>query len=247
MKEKAVTEQKLRHLEFLNREQDNRHHTHEEDMLQYRLLAAGDPRAVEEGSKLFTSALPGHVSDDPVRNYKYLFVASITLACRTAISGGMPSERSYNISDLFILQMDQLHTVPEIQALHAEMLGYYTQEMAKLKKAVARSRPVTQAMDYIYNHLHRPIRVPEIATQLGMNASYLSTLFHRETGITLTEYIRQRRLEAAGNMLRYSNFSYGEIAAYLAFSSQSHFIRVFKAHTGYTPKEYRDRFYEGQQ
>ena len=48
-------------------------------------------------------------------------------------------------------------------------------------------------------------------------------------------------------MLRYSNFSYGEIAAYLAFSSQSHFIRVFKAHTGYTPKEYRDRFYEGQQ
>jgi AraC-like DNA-binding protein len=247
MKQTAVTEQKLRHLEFLNREQDNRHHTHEEDMLQYRLLAAGDLRAVEEGSRLFASSLPGHVSDDPVRNYKYLFVASITLACRTAIAGGMPSERSYNISDLFILQMDQLQTVPEIQALHAEMLAYYTREMARLKKAAARSRPVMQAMDFIYNHLHQTIRIPEIAAALGLNASYLSTIFHRETGITITEYIRQRRIEAAGNMLRYSSFSYGEIAAYLAFSNQSHFIRVFKAQTGYTPKEYRDQFFEGQQ
>lgn len=247
MKSKAVTEQKLRHLEFLNREQDNRHHTHEEDMLQYRLLAAGDLRAVEEGSRLFASSLPGHVSDDPVRNYKYLFVASTTLACRTAISGGMPSERSYNISDLFILQMDRLETVPEIRALHAEMLEYYTREMARLQKTAARSRPITQAMDYIYNHLHQPIRVPDIAAALGLNASYLSTLFRRETGMTITGYIRQRRLEAAGNMLRYSDYSYGEIAAYLAFSNQSHFIRVFKAHTGYTPREYREKFYEGQQ
>jgi AraC-like DNA-binding protein len=119
--------------------------------------------------------------------------------------------------------------------------------MARLKKAAARSRPVMQAMDFIYNHLHQTIRIPEIAAALGLNASYLSTIFHRETGITITEYIRQRRIEAAGNMLRYSSFSYGEIAAYLAFSNQSHFIRVFKAQTGYTPKEYRDQFFEGQQ
>ena len=52
----------------------------------------------------FSSNLPGHISDDPLRNYKYLFAASITLASRSAIAGGMDAERAYNISDLYILK-----------------------------------------------------------------------------------------------------------------------------------------------
>ena len=44
-------------------------------------------------------------------------------------------------------------------------------------------------------------------------------------------------------MLRFSDYSYAEIAASLAFSSQSHFIRVFRVQTGYTPKEFRNRFF----
>ena len=75
MAEKTVSEKKLRYMEFLNRETGDRHHTHTEDMRQYELLRAGSPEAVEEAVRMFSSSLPGHVSDDPVRNYKYLFVA----------------------------------------------------------------------------------------------------------------------------------------------------------------------------
>ena len=46
------------------------------------------------------------------RNDKYLFVASVTLACRAAIAGGMEAERAYNISDLYILKIDQLRSAP---------------------------------------------------------------------------------------------------------------------------------------
>ena len=58
------------------------------------------------------------------------------------------------------------------------------------------------------------------------------------------DYILLRKLEAARNMLKYSEYSYAEISAILAFSSQSHFSRIFKKETGYTPKEYRDRFFQ---
>ncbi len=44
-------------------------------------------------------------------------------------------------------------------------------------------------------------------------------------------------------MLTFSGFSYAQIAAILTFSSQSHFIRVFKRETGFTPRQYRDRFF----
>ena len=243
MAEKTVSEKKLRYMEFLNRETGDRHHTHTEDMRQYELLRAGSPEAVEEAVRMFSSSLPGHVSDNPVRNYKYLFVACITLASRAAIAGGMEAERAYNISDLYILKMDRLESVEQIKELHAEMFAFYTTEMASLDKKTVYSKPIVLCLDYIYEHLNEPIRVERLAGFSGLNISYLSTLFKKETGASISEYILSKRMEAAKNMLRFSSDSYAEIAAVLAFSSQSHFTRVFKQQTGYTPKAYRNQFF----
>ena len=204
MAEKPVDEKKLRYMEFINRETGWHHHTHAEDTWQFELLKAGDMRAVEEGILRFNSANTGHLSDDPVRNRKYLFVTSVTQACRAAINGGMDSERAYNISDLYIQKMDILETEEEICKLHADMMTFYTKEMAELDRKRVYSRPVVICMDYIL----------------------------------------LRKLEAARNMLKYSEYSYAEISAILAFSPQSHFSRIFKKETGYTPKEYRDRFFQ---
>ncbi len=239
----TVSEKKLRYMEFLRRETGSRHHTEAEDLQQYELLRTGNPAAVEEAVRMFSSSLPGNVSDDPVRNYKYLFVACITLASRAAIAGGMEAERAYSISDLYILKMDQLSSVEDIKQLHAEMFAYYTEEMAKLDKKEVYSKPVVLCLDYIYQHLHEPVRLGRLAEFTGLNASYLSTLFKKETGISVSEYILSKRMEAAKNMLKFSTDSYAEIAVTLAFSSQSHFTRVFKQQTGYTPKAYRNQFF----
>lgn len=243
MNEKTVSEKKLRYMEFVTRETGNRHHTDAEDMYQYKLLQAGNPKAVEEAVWIFSSNLPGHVSDDPVRNYKYLFVASITLASRAAIAGGMEAERAYNISDLYILKMDQLESIEEVKALHAEMIAFYTKEMAQLDKRPVYSKPIVLCLDYIYNHLHEPIRLGRLAEYVGLNPSYLSTLFKKEMGTSVSEYVLSKRIEAAKTMLIYSEESIAVIANTLAFSSQSHFCRVFKEQTGYTPKGYKDTFF----
>lgn len=245
--DKTVNEKKLQYMEYLHRETADRHHTHTEEMYQYDLLRMGDPKAVEEGVRMFSSNLPGHISDDPLRNYKYLFVACITLASRSAIAGGMDAERAYNISDLYILKMDTLQSVDEVKALHAEMFAFYTKEMAALDKAAVYSKPVILCIDYIYNHLHETIRTQDLAAQVGLNRSYFSTLFKKETGQSVSAYILSKRIEAAQNMPRFSEYSYAEIAAILAFSSQSHFIRVFRSQTGYTPKSFRNRFFRAGQ
>ena len=89
-------------MEYLHQETASRQHTHTEDMYQYDLLRMGDPKAVEEGVKIFSSGLPGHISDDPLRNYKYLFVASITLASRKAPLPGAWTRRGRIISAICI-------------------------------------------------------------------------------------------------------------------------------------------------
>ena len=124
---------------------------------------------------------------------------------------------------------------------------FYTKEMAALDKATVYSKPITLCIDYIYNHLHETILVDTLAKLVELNRSYLSTLFKKETKMTISAYILSKRIEAAQNMLRFSDYTYAEISATLAFSSQSHFNRVFRSQTGYTPKEFRNKFFRASQ
>ncbi len=243
MANKTVTEKQLLYMEFLNRENDFQHFYYDQEMLQYELLRVGNPRAVEEGNRLFCSDMNGHLSDDPLRHYQYLFVAAITLATRFAIQGGMNAEKAYNASDLYINKADCCRTVEEIKELHKDMFAFFTRRVAEAKKENVFSQPVIRCMDYVYHHLYETIRVTDLAEHVELNSHYLSALFKKETGVSISDYITSRRVEAAQNMLKYSDYSYADIASYLAFSSQSHFIRVFKARTGYTPKEYRKLFF----
>ena len=78
-----------------------------------------------------------------------------------------------------------------------------------------------------------------MAEELGLSRSYLSRRFSEQTGITIQEYILQVRLEAAANMLRFSEEQIGAIAEYLCFPSQSYFTERFRKQYGMTPGEYR--------
>ena len=78
---------------FCNREYLFRHHSYDKEMLQYIYLRDGNDKAIEASHEMFTSYEVGKLSDDPIRDKKYLFVASITLATRFAIEGGLPADR----------------------------------------------------------------------------------------------------------------------------------------------------------
>ena len=229
----------LARLTLKHREEDFRHHTYDEDMAQYEYVKRGDMRAIEVGRRMFEGPTTGSVSDDPVRNYQYLFVASITLACRFCIEGGMPTENAFNLSDLYIRQLDRCRTVEEIFALHDTMFRDYTGRMQALGRQKAYSRPVRQCLDHIEQHLQQPLTVQILADALGLAPTYLSALFKKETGLALAEYIRRMRIDTACTLLRYTDFSCLEIAEYLCFSSDSHFSQVFRRYTGQTPREYR--------
>lgn len=68
---------------------------------------------------------------------------------------------------------------------------------------------------------------------------YLSTLFKKETGLSIRSYINLTKIEEAKYLLQYSNMGSEEISEALYFSSQSHFGKVFKEITAMTPREFQ--------
>lgn len=225
----------------MNRENDFRHYSYDTEMLQYEYIKNADPRWFETCRTIFHSDQTGHLSDNPVRNLQYLFICFITMVTRFCVEGGLEMETAYNVSDLFIQKADHCHTMEEVYALHEESLQYYYEIMSSIVREKNYSKPIVKCIDYIYDHLHETIHLNELAKYISLNASYLSVLFHRETGKTITDYILAKKIEAAKNMLRYSDYSQTEISNFLAFSSNSHFITTFKKYAGMTPKQYQEK------
>ena len=230
--------------EYLQREEELYHHSYDEELLQYEFLRDGDIRSVEESKRLFRTGITGHLSDDAVMDKKYLFVASITLATRFAIEGGIEAQEAYNMSDNFIQRMDRLDTIEDIYELQTEMIKTFTLKVknSKSKKKPSDisyvSRQVLEAMDYIYYHLHERITVEDVASAVSLSPNYLNHLFSKEKGQSIQKYISARKIDAAKNMLQYSDYSVTQIAAILAYSSVSHFISSFKKATGMTPRDF---------
>ena len=236
-------ERQLAYLAYVNRENEFQHHGYDEEMKQYLMMQGGDPEAVEESRRMMLRDTATALSSDPLRNLQYLFVACITLTTRFAIEGGLDGETAYNASDMYIRKLDLCRTEEEVMDLHREMFGFFTAKMASRKKETAYTRAVAESIDYIESNLHMPLRIDEVAEHVNLSAGYFSVLFHRETGMAFSDYVLQRRIETAQNMLRYSDYTSTEISEILAFSSQSYFIRCFRKRVGMTPSAYRRRHY----
>ena len=220
------------------------HTNYQKELRFYRAVQEGDTEQVKELFTPLSTTGMGILSPSPILNIRYHFIVSVALITRFCIEGGLPTETAYTLSDLYIQRADAIQNEDSIAALHKEMIFDFTNLMQNKKTQAVMSKVVLQAINYIHKHLRSPIKESEIAAELHVNSSYLSSLFKRETGMGLKSYLQSARIEAAKNMLKYSEYDYSIISNYLCFSSHSYFISVFKKHTGLTPKEYRNRYFQ---
>ncbi len=188
----------------------------------------------------------GILSTDSLRNLKYHFVISTALIARSCVNGGMTPEESYSISDHFIMRADKASTEEEVRTLHTEMIEKYTTNMRRVKLSGVYSKQIVRAIDYIISHLHSRIMINDAAEHLKLSPSYLSRLFKAETGMTFSSYINKAKAEEAANLLMFTGYTDLEISSMFAFSSQSHFIRIFRKYIGTTPKEYKKKYRSGK-
>ena len=236
--------QRLAYMEFYMRENEEFHAPLKSELHFYEAVQMGDIAEVDRlyvtiGGKGF-----GTLSESPLQNLKYHVVITAALAARYCVEGGMPLDVAYSLSDLYIQQADKARTAEEINSVHREMISDYTRRMSAIRKEKFYPLPITECFDYVYRNLHRQFTVTEMAAEIHLSPQYLSRLFHSETGLTIMEYIRKKRIETACQMLKYSKYQPVEISSFLAYASYSHFIKCFRRETGLTPKQYRNRNFQ---
>lgn len=94
---------------------------------------------------------------------------------------------------------------------------------------------------YINDHLDKNLTLSAIANHVNYNSSYVSRTFKKQTGMSITEFIRETKVSKAKSDLIGTNKSISEISSELGFEASQYFSITFKKATGISPTEYRSK------
>lgn len=163
----------------------------------------------------------------------------VVIISRAAVDAGANVRDIFLINENFNANISHFQNLEDLSVWLSNMLQRFislTFEFEKVKHADM----VYKVIDHIKNNYHRHISLEEIAGISYMSKTYLSTLFKKETGYSVSEYINDVRINQSQTLLLDSDLSIVEIARMCGFEDQSYFTKVFRKITGMTPKKYRE-------
>lgn len=108
------------------------------------------------------------------------------------------------------------------------------------KGRLSRSK-LQQAIEYINEHLNKDVSLEAIAAQVGMSRYHFSRLFKQSMYLSVHQYVIQKRVEYAKQLLLHNDLSISQVASLVGFANQSHLSYHFKRSTGITPKMFLRR------
>ena len=158
---------------------------------------------------------------------------------RAFLSGGM---KYY-----FLYREDYLPTVINIdidEQLRKWFIDKITQACRNIttKREEQTSGLIFKAKTYIEENYSKDISLDDVSRIVDISPYYFSKLFKEETGENFIEYVTNRRIEKAKELLEHSSLNIKCICVDTGYSDPNYFSRIFKKQVGVTPTEYRDLY-----
>ncbi len=208
------------------------------------LVAAGKVNEAEQAlDSIFSSfdlVLPNH-AQSAIRALKNTLIAATSTVAHKAIEGGMDYRTAATLSDYYIYKIESLSAVSDLNEILRTMILDYTRRVSFLISPDATSPIINAIYRDVWEHRYDKVTLETISKRLHFSKSYVTHLFKRETGLTLTEFIHQQKIKEAQFLLDTTSLTLADISDKLAFSSQQQFHLIFKDVTGMTPKQYKNR------
>lgn len=207
-----------------------------------RYIREGDRAMVEKFFALAEQAgtRVGKLSENELRQAQYHAVVLSYQASRAAIDGGMFEAEAYQRVDTFVQRIDKETSVQKVLAMTLQVILEWTQAVANVRYRQELSPSIRNCQEYIFENLNSKITLDQLAKVSGFSVPYLSAVFKKEVGQTISAYILDLKIKTAQEMLLTSRRTSKNIAFLLNFSSQSYFIHCFKRITGVTPRQFRE-------
>lgn len=173
---------------------------------------------------------------------KLKFSAFVAVVTRMSIDEGVPVNQAFGLSDSLIQGLVYIHSAEECLRYIKEAT-YRFMELLHSYPLAKKSLLVKTIVNYIDSHLYEKVTIDDLAAITEKHKTHLCNQFKKEMNKTIHNYIQERKISEAKHLLLFTDYSYEKISTQLAFANQSHFIRNFKAVTGQTPKEFKEKHY----
>lgn len=175
----------------------------------------------------------------PLRSLKNYAFALNTVLRIAAENGAVHPIHIDEISTRYAQRIETIASEAACQSLMREMVRKYC-ILVKNHSLKGYSLLVRKVVTRIDTDLTADLSLKAQAELLNVNSSYLSTLFKKETGTTLTEYVNRKRIDHALLLLNSTNMQIHLIAQYCGIPDVNYFTKTFKKIIGKTPREYRE-------
>lgn len=184
-------------------------------------------------------SLPRSPSDEePLRDFKNS-VQTMNTLFRKAVEGNhVHPIYIHAYSSRFARQIEETDDFDKLSALIYQMLKKYCYLAANFSLA-SYSRIIRSTLLYIEINLCSQLTTKSIAAEINVSPNYLSSQFHKETGTTILNYIRDKRIHMAVRLLNTTDLSIQSIADQIGIGDCSYFSKQFKAVVGLSPAQYR--------
>lgn len=113
----------------------------------------------------------------------------------------------------------------------------------KLRLLGTRREPaeIVRIKQYIKEHYHETVTLDELADYIGMNPSYMSAFFKKETGQNYKNYLTEVRMKEAVRLLNSTDKKSYEIAEAVGYKDIKQFREKFREYYGLSPQKYRKK------
>lgn len=208
----------------------------EDDMLQ--AIAEGNYDRAVEIQRAFQKYEPRERYNQTIQQNKIAMLTFNTL-CRKAVqNAAVHPAHIDNVSSEFAARILRARSGKELVPFFNEMLRKYCL-LVRSYSLKGYSRVVQDAINYIDFNLQESLSLALVAKEISADRKYLSTLFRKETGKTLTDYIREKRIQQSLRYLGLTSASVADIAERVGILDVNYFSRLFHKQVGMTPSHYR--------
>lgn len=175
---------------------------------------------------------------DCLRNAKDMVIAASTAMRKAVEQAEVHPLYIDGLSGEILREIEEAENEVQVSALLPRMIRRY----CRLVQTYSRERysgVVRDVLNFVDFHYMEPLNLESLALKYAVNKNYLSTRFHKEVGMTVTDYINLTRVRRSLKLLSGTSLSMPEIAERCGFSDANYYTRMFKKIHGTTPNEYR--------
>ncbi|KAB8126371.1 response regulator [Gracilibacillus oryzae] len=175
--------------------------------------------------------------------FLYYFLLDFTITLRHYLEESDYDKKCKDIIEPLENSLHQVRTKSEMIDFMKKMLQplliHHEQQFSKYGKLIQQVKQVIAA-----RYHDSSLSLKEIANEVNISASYLSNIYSKEMGQTISEYLTNTRMEQAKVLLQTTNDKTYEIAYKVGFNDSHYFCHTFKKMTGMTTKEYKNHVAE---